>query len=174
MDGANSGESSAGVSNADATERLRAAGLRVTGPRVATLELLAERPHASAEELAVAARARRGAVSTQAIYDVLRVFTEAGLVRRIEPAGSSALYELRVADNHHHLICRVCRAVVDVDCAVGHAPCLDPLDAHGYAVDEAEVVYWGTCPRCAATPSTPSSPIPSPLTARPEPTPSKE
>lgn len=140
---------------------LRTAGLRVTGPRVVTLQCLIDLPHASAEELAVAARDRLGAVSTQAIYDVLRACTEAGIIRRIEPAGSSALYELRVADNHHHLICRVCRSVVDVDCAAGRTPCLAVTDDHGYLIDEAEVVYWGVCPQCAASTiaRTPSEPM---------------
>jgi Fur family transcriptional regulator, stress-responsive regulator len=148
--------------NFDPAAMLRAAGLRVTGPRVVTLQCLNERPHASVDDLEVAVRERIGAVSTQAIYDIVRACTDAGIVRRIEPAGSSALYELRVADNHHHLICRVCRSVVDVDCAAGRAPCLDVTNDHGYVIDEAEVVYWGICPACAAstTPGNQSEPLP--------------
>jgi Fe2+ or Zn2+ uptake regulation protein len=133
----------------DAVALLRGAGLRVTSPRVVTLQVLAERPHVASDELAVAVRDRLGAVSSQAIYDVLRACAAAGIVRRIEPAGSAALYELRVADNHHHLICRRCRAIEDVECGGERKPCLDPVDAHGYLIDEAEVVYWGLCPSCA-------------------------
>lgn len=123
--------------------------MRVTAPRVVTLRVLGERAHMTADELALVVRERLGAVSSQAIYDVLRACATAGIVRRIEPAGGAALYEVRVGDNHHHLICRQCRAVEDVDCAVGRKPCLDPLDDHGYVIDEAEVVYWGLCPSCA-------------------------
>jgi Fur family transcriptional regulator, stress-responsive regulator len=129
---------------------LAAAGLRVTAPRVAVLRVLERRPHATTEVVAAAVRAELGAVSTQAIYDVLNAFTEAGVVRRIQPAGSPARYELRTGDNHHHLVCRVCGRADDVDCAVGAVPCLEPSDALGYRVDEAEVVYWGTCPSCGA------------------------
>ncbi len=135
---------------------LRVAGLRVTAPRVATLVVLAERGHLSADDVAAAVRERVGSVSTQATYDVLRACTDAGIVRRIEPDGSPALYELRVGDNHHHLICRLCRAIEDVDCAAGSKPCLDPIDDHGYLINEAEVVYWGVCPACAKA-STPAS-----------------
>lgn len=127
---------------------LRAAGLRVTAPRVMVLRVLAMRPHVPADVVLDAVRSEYGAVSAQGVYDVLRICTEAGIVRRIEPAGASALYELRVGDNHHHLVCRACGAVADVDCAVGRRPCLEPKDALGFAVDEAEVVYWGTCPVC--------------------------
>ncbi|MEJ5946835.1 Fur family transcriptional regulator [Pseudokineococcus basanitobsidens] len=134
-----------------AAERLRAAGLRATAPRVAALGVLAEQPHADADDVARGVRARIGRVSTQAAYDVLHALVGAGLVRRIEPAGSPALFELRVGDNHHHLVCRSCGEVRDVDCAVGAAPCLVPAaDGTGFAVDEAEVIYWGTCARCAA------------------------
>jgi len=129
---------------------LRSAGLRVTAPRVATLRVLAERQHASADVVAAAVRTHLGTVSTQAVYDVLRALAAAGLVRRIEPAGSSALYETRTDDNHHHLVCRTCGAVADVDCAVGDVPCLTPSEAQGFLVDEAEVVFWGLCPACAA------------------------
>lgn len=128
---------------------LRDHGLRVTRPRVAVLTALADLPHSDADAVARAVRSELGAVSTQAVYDVLRALAEAGLVRRIEPAGSPARYELRVGDNHHHLVCRACGAIEDVDCAVGARPCLETdLDDHGFVIDEAEVTYWGTCPDC--------------------------
>lgn len=127
------------------------AGLRVTAPRVAVLETLAAAPHSTADQVASEVRARLGTVSTQAIYDALRAFEESGLVRRIEPAGSPARYETRAGDNHHHLVCRECGKVTDVDCAVGHAPCLEPAHAAGYILDEAEVVFWGLCPGCQQT-----------------------
>lgn len=133
----------------DARERLRAAGLRVTAPRVAVLDAVALAPHSDADRVAVRVREQLGSVSTQAVYDVLRACVGAGLLRRIEPAGSPALYEARTGDNHHHLVCRSCDTVVDVDCAVGAAPCLEPGAAHGFVVDEAEVVFWGLCPNCA-------------------------
>ncbi|GMU78103.1 MAG: transcriptional repressor [Acidimicrobiia bacterium] len=139
---------------ADATwpsEQLRRAGLRVTAPRVMVLRALARTPHASVDQVLDVVRRESGAVSAQGVADVLRACTEAGIVRRIEPARSPARYELRVADNHHHLICRRCGVVVDVDCAVGRAPCLDAADDHGFLVDEAEVVYWGRCPECRTT-----------------------
>jgi Fe2+ or Zn2+ uptake regulation protein len=134
--------------DADHTTRLREAGLRVTAPRLAVLGALAERPHADADALASVARSRLGSLSTQAVYDILRVLTEAKMVRRIVPAGHPARYETRVGDNHHHIVCRVCGKTEDVDCAVGDAPCLEPSDAHGFNVDEAEVVFWGLCPGC--------------------------
>ena len=128
---------------------LRDHGLRVTRPRVAVLTALADLPHSDADAVARAVRSELGTVSTQAVYDVLRALAEAGLVRRIEPAGSPARYELRVGDNHHHLVCRACGAIEDVDCAVGARPCLETdLDDHGFVIDEAEVTYWGTCPDC--------------------------
>jgi Fur family ferric uptake transcriptional regulator len=134
---------------------IRGAGLRVTRPRVAVLSALAERPHADADTVASAARAGLGSVSTQAVYDVLHAFTAAGLVRRIEPAGSPARFEVRVGDNHHHVVCRGCGAIEDVDCAVGARPCLDTEDTgHGFVIDEAEVTYWGTCPACRNRPTT--------------------
>jgi len=133
----------------DAAEALRAAGLRVTRPRLAVFDALERAPHADTDTVAEMARASLGAVSIQAIYDVLRALTDAGLVRRIEPAGSPARYELRVGDNHHHVVCRSCGAIADVDCAVGHRPCLTASDAHGFVVDEAEVTYWGLCPACS-------------------------
>lgn len=129
-------------------DRLRDAGLRVTAPRLAVLTELEHHPHADADTIAGAVRDGHGAVSTQAVYDVLRVLTERGLTRRVEPSGSPARYEVQAGDNHHHLVCRSCGAITDVDCVIGAAPCLEPNDAHGYAVDEAEVVFWGVCPSC--------------------------
>ena len=120
----------------------------MTAPRVAVLKALAVKPHSTADEVAILARDSLGSVSTQAVYDVLRACVSAGLVRRIEPAGSSARYETRIADNHHHLVCRVCGRVTDVDCVVGDAPCLRPTDAGGFEIDEAEIVFWGTCSEC--------------------------
>ena len=137
----------------DPVAQLRDAGLRVTRPRLAVIEALGRQPHADADSIAEAARAELGAVSTQAIYDVLKAFTTAGLVRRIEPAGSPARFELRVGDNHHHVVCRSCGAVADVDCAHGNAPCLTASNDHGFTIDEAEVTYWGICPECAAIPA---------------------
>lgn len=135
---------------ADPVAQLRSAGLRVTGPRVAVLNAVAARPHSDADDVAAVVRADVGSVSTQAIYDVLRACVNAGLLRRIEPANSAALYECRTGDNHHHLVCRRCQKVADVDCAIGAAPCLDPSDSQGFVVDEAEVVFWGLCAECAA------------------------
>jgi Fe2+ or Zn2+ uptake regulation protein len=134
----------------DPRERLVAAGLRVTAQRVAVLESIPSGAHADADQVAQAVRARIGSVSTQAVYDVLRALTAAGLIRRIQPAGKPALFEIRVADNHHHLVCRSCGAIVDVDCVTGQAPCLDASDLGGFAVDEAEVIFWGLCPACVA------------------------
>ncbi|RNL62952.1 transcriptional repressor [Nocardioides marmoriginsengisoli] len=133
---------------ADPVALLRGSGLRVTRPRVAVIHALEQHPHAEVDRLAEVARADLGAVSTQAVYDVLRALTEAGVVRRIEPAGSPARFELRVGDNHHHVVCRSCGAIADVDCAVGARPCLDASDTQGFVIDEAEVTYWGTCPDC--------------------------
>jgi Fe2+ or Zn2+ uptake regulation protein len=129
---------------------LRGAALRVTRPRVAVLTAVHEHPHADTDQILGVARADLGGLSHQAVYDVLRVLTATGLVRRIEPAGSVARYEARVGDNHHHVVCRSCGAIADVDCVVGVAPCLDDQGHHGYEIDEAEVVYWGECPDCAA------------------------
>lgn len=134
-------------------ERLRSAGLRVTAPRVAVLAAVASNPHADADRVAAVVRDELGSVSTQAVYDVLHACVGAGLLRRIEPAGSTARYETRTGDNHHHLVCRTCGTVVDVDCAVGSAPCLEPDATHGFVVDEAEVVYWGQCPSCRQSPA---------------------
>ena len=130
---------------------LRDAALRVTAPRKAVLSAVHDNPHADTETLLAATRARLDSVSHQAVYDVLRALTDAGLVRRIQPAGSVARYEARVGDNHHHVVCRSCGAVSDVDCAVGHRPCLDASDDHGFTIDEAEVTYWGICPDCSAS-----------------------
>ncbi|WP_078311639.1 MULTISPECIES: Fur family transcriptional regulator [unclassified Mycobacterium] len=127
---------------------LRRAGLRVTAPRVAVLNAIAAHPHSTADIIAMVVRAELGKVSTQAVYDVLKACVNAGLVRRIEPAGSAALFETRIGDNHHHLVCRRCGAVTDVDCTVGHAPCLEPARTAGFVVDEAEIVFWGLCPEC--------------------------
>jgi Fur family ferric uptake transcriptional regulator len=134
-------------------DRIRAAGLRVTAPRVAVLEALYAVPHADVDAVLSAVRARTE-VSTQAVYDVLRAFTRAGLVRHIEPAGSPARFETRVGDNHHHVVCRSCGFTADVDCAVGFAPCLDPSDDHGFLIDESEVTHWGICPDCQHTAGT--------------------
>ncbi|GAB3449526.1 Fur family transcriptional regulator [Phycicoccus ginsengisoli] len=137
-------------SRTDAERALREASLRVTRPRLAVLSAVHERPHAETDAIVGAVRAELGQVSTQAVYDVLRALTAAGLVRRIQPSGSVARYESRVGDNHHHVVCRSCGAVADVDCAVGHTPCLDASEDHGFTIDEAEVTYWGLCPGCAA------------------------
>jgi Fe2+ or Zn2+ uptake regulation protein len=139
------------ASGPDAT-RLRAAGLRVTRPRLTVLAALSEHPHADVDTIASAARGELGSLSTQAVYDILRAFTERGLARRIEPAGHPARFETRVGDNHHHVVCRDCGATADVDCATGYAPCLDPTSSHGFAIDEAEVVFWGRCPNCQSPP----------------------
>jgi Fur family ferric uptake transcriptional regulator len=133
---------------ADDVALLRDAGLRVTAPRLAVLSSVRELDHPDVDDIVRAARLRLGAVSTQAVYDVLRVFEEVGLVRRIEPAGSPTRYEDRVGDNHHHLVCRRCGAVADVDCVIGHAPCLEPASDAGFIVDEADVTFWGICPSC--------------------------
>jgi Fe2+ or Zn2+ uptake regulation protein len=128
---------------------LRGAALRVTRPRVAALAAVHGHPHADTNSIIGLVRADLGEVSQQAVYDVLRALTAAGLLRRIHPPGSVARYESRVGDNHHHLMCRSCGAIVDVECAVGTAPCLTAANDHGYAIDEAEVVYWGLCPGCS-------------------------
>jgi Fur family ferric uptake transcriptional regulator len=135
--------------------RLRAAGLRVTAPRLAVLEWLADHPHTTADQVATGVRGHIGSVSTQAVYDVLNACVRVDLVRRIEPAGSAARFETRTGDNHHHLVCRGCGRTEDVDCAIGPAPCLEPVDPRGFQVDEAEVVFWGRCPGCQAQDSQP-------------------
>lgn len=139
--------------NAEYERMLRGAALRVTRPRVAVLGAVHEHPHADTEELIGAVRRDLGAVSHQAIYDVLRALTTAGLVRRIRPSGSVSRYESRVGDNHHHVVCRSCGTIADVDCAVGDTPCLTASNDQGFVIDEAEVVYWGLCPSCARTQS---------------------
>ncbi|MFI7141377.1 Fur family transcriptional regulator [Streptomyces massasporeus] len=135
--------------NPTSAEELRGAGLRVTAARVALLEAVRDGDHLGAEAIASEVRGRVGHISVQAVYEGLHALTAAGLIRRLDPPGSPALYEGRVGDNHHHLVCRSCGAVADVDCAVGHAPCLTASDDRGFAVDEAEVIYWGLCPACS-------------------------
>ncbi|MCW2867906.1 MAG: transcriptional repressor [Marmoricola sp.] len=139
---------------------LRRAGVRVTRPRAAVLDAVRAHPHADTERVIAAVRDQLPTVSHQAVYDVLRALVAAGLVRRIQPHGSLARYEARVGDNHHHVVCRTCGTIADVDCAVGHAPCLDAgpdaQDDHGFVIDEAEVIFWGTCAAC--TPTTPATP----------------
>jgi len=131
-------------------ELLRRVGLRVTAQRLAVMRAVSDDPHASADAIAERVRGEIGAISGQAVYDALGALTEKGLLRRIQPAGSAARYESRVGDNHHHLICRSCDRVVDVDCAAGETPCLTAIDELGYEIDEAEVIYWGRCPDCVA------------------------
>ncbi len=128
---------------------LQKAGLRITAPRLAVLQAVqGEGQHRDAEAVARVARLRLGALSTQAVYDNLAVLEEAGLIRRIQPSGHPARYEARVGDNHHHIVCRNCGSMADVDCAVGMAPCLEPSASHNFIVQEAEVIYWGLCPQC--------------------------
>jgi Fur family ferric uptake transcriptional regulator len=134
----------------DSEALLRGHGVQVTAQRLAVLRAVSERPHTTAAEIAESVRSEIGAVSLQAVYDALATLTDKGIIRRIQPAGSSARYEDRVADNHHHLICRTCGRTVDVDCAVGETPCLTAAEDSGYEVDEAEVIYWGRCPECVA------------------------
>lgn len=137
---------------------LRGANLRVTRPRLAVLTAVQEHPHADTSSIVDAVREELGEVSLQAVYDVLQALTDAGLVRRIQPLGSVARYESRVGDNHHHIVCRSCGAIADVDCAVGTTPCLTASEDHGYAIDEAEVIYWGLCPDCSAAPDSRTHP----------------
>jgi Fe2+ or Zn2+ uptake regulation protein len=137
------------TATADHERLLRDASLRVTRPRLAVLRALRDTPHADTDSIIGAVRADLGVVSHQAVYDVLRALTTAGLVRRIQPTGSVARYEARVGDNHHHVVCRSCGSVADVDCAVGDVPCLTASDSQGFTIDEAEVVYWGICPDCS-------------------------
>ncbi len=133
----------------DPATLLRDRGLRVTAQRLAVLRAVTAAPHVTADTVAESVRAEVGAISLQAVYDALGALVEAGLLRKIQPAGSPARYETRVRDNHHHVICRSCGRMADVDCATGVAPCLTPADAMGFQIDEAEVVYWGRCPACA-------------------------
>ena len=135
------------------SDALRGAGLRVTAPRLAVLTLvMGEGRHRDAEAIADAARKRLGTLSTQAVYDNLHILEQAGLLRRIQPAGHPARYEARVGDNHHHIVCRGCGLTADVDCVVGAAPCLEPSATHGFHVQEAEVIFWGLCPQCQSLP----------------------
>lgn len=135
---------------ADHVELLRSNGIPVTAQRLAVLGAVSTNPHTTAEIIAENVRSNIGAISRQAVYDALGMLADKGLIRRIQPAGSAALYEDRVDDNHHHLICRTCGKTVDVDCAVGAQPCLNAADDAGYKIDEAEVIFWGTCPTCLA------------------------
>lgn len=142
----------------DYAEQLRMADLRVTRPRVAVLDAVYAHPHADTETIFEAVRTGLPEVSRQTVYDVLHALTAVGLVRRIQPSGSVARYESRIGDNHHHVVCRSCGTIADVDCAVGAAPCLTASDHNGFVLDEAEVIYWGVCPDCST-----------PKTARPQP-----
>jgi Fur family transcriptional regulator, stress-responsive regulator len=134
----------------DAESLLRDHGVQVTAQRLAVLAAVSGRPHVTADDVALIVRTEIGVISRQAVYDALGLLVEKGLIRRIQPAGSPARYENRVGDNHHHLICRTCGRMVDVDCAVGAAPCLTPMDDQGFEIEEAEVTYWGRCPDCRA------------------------
>lgn len=135
-------------------ELLREKGLQVTAQRLAVLQAVSQQPHCSADQITERVRSDIGTISRQAVYDALATLFEKGIIRRIQPSGSAALYEDRVGDNHHHLICRVCGSAVDVDCAVGRKPCLTAADDMGYEIDEAEVIYWGVCPVCREGEST--------------------
>jgi Fur family transcriptional regulator, stress-responsive regulator len=146
------------TSTPDYAEQLRAADLRVTRPRVAVLEAVHAHPHADTETIFGAVRSSLPDVSRQAVYDVLNALTAVGMVRRIQPSGSVARYESRVGDNHHHVVCRSCGVIADVDCAVGDAPCLTASDDNGFVLDEAEVIYWGLCPDCSALQASRSHP----------------
>jgi Fur family transcriptional regulator, stress-responsive regulator len=137
----------------DSDALLRRHGLQVTAQRLAVLRAVSDGPHSTADDIYTVVRAEIGAISRQAVYDALVALTDKGLVRRIQPAGSPARYESRVGDNHHHLICRTCSRMVDVNCAVGYTPCLTAADDSGYEIDEAEVIYWGRCPECVAAAS---------------------
>ncbi len=137
------------MSAPDFQHQLRTAALRVTRPRLAVLEAVHTHPHADTESLIAAVRRALPDVSHQAVYDSLHALTDARLVRSINPAGSLARYETRTDDNHHHVVCRSCGQIEDVDCAVGHVPCLTASDSHGFVIDEAEVIYWGICPDCS-------------------------
>jgi len=133
----------------DHRELLRRSGMPVTSERLAVLRAVSQHPHRTADEIGTFVRAEIGSISRQAVYDVLAALTDRGLLRRIQPAGSPARYENRVGDNHHHLICRSCGRVVDVECAVGEVPCLTAADDAGFEIDEAEIIYWGRCPECS-------------------------
>jgi Fur family transcriptional regulator, stress-responsive regulator len=139
----------ASEASGDDDELLRRHGLQVTAQRLAVLRAVSDGPHSTADDIYTDVRAEIGAISRQAVYDALAALTDKGLLRRIQPARSPARFENRVGDNHHHLICRTCNRMVDVDCAVGDTPCLTAADDAGYEIDEAEVIYWGQCPECA-------------------------
>ena len=139
------------LSSSDFEQMLRGADLRVTAPRIAVLSSVHHHPHSDTDTIIGRVRDTIGTVSHQAVYDVLKALTDAGLLRRIQPSGSVARYETRVGDNHHHLVCRQCGAIADVDCSTGVAPCLDASENHGFEIDEAEVIYWGRCPACVST-----------------------
>src|SRR5919198_85771 len=147
------GQTAAVPTTTEFERMLREAALRVTRPRIAVLSAVHDHPHADTDSIIGVVRDDLGEVSHQAVYDVLRALHGAGLVRRIQPLGSVARYEARIGDNHHHVVCRSCGAIADVDCAVGTAPCLTASDDHGFLIDEAEVIYWGRCPECAAAPT---------------------
>jgi Fur family transcriptional regulator, stress-responsive regulator len=149
------GQASGVPTSSNFESMLRDAALRVTRPRMAVLAAVHGHPHADTDSVIEIVRRDSGEVSHQAVYDVLRTLTGAGLLRRFQPEGSVARYEARVGDNHHHLVCRSCGAIVDVDCAVGEAPCLTASDDAGYTIEEAEVIYWGRCQTCASRPSVP-------------------
>jgi Fur family transcriptional regulator, stress-responsive regulator len=142
----------------DYADQLRMADLRVTRPRVAVLEAVQANPHADTETIFGVVRTGLPDVSRQTVYDVLHALTDVGLVRRIQPSGSAARYESRVGDNHHHIVCRSCGVIADVDCAVGEAPCLTASDHNGFLLDEAEVIYWGLCPDCSSSDTSRSHP----------------
>ena len=144
--------------SAESTALLRRHGVQVTAQRLAVLRAASSGPHSTADDIYKVVQAEIGAISRQAVYDALATLTDKGLLRRIQPAGSPTRYEDRVGDNHHHLICRTCNRMVDVDCAVGDTPCLTAADDSGYDIDEAEVIYWGRCPECAAAISGTSHP----------------
>jgi Fur family ferric uptake transcriptional regulator len=133
---------------------LRRSGLQVTAQRLAVFRAVSDSPHVTADAVTEAVRGELGTISRQSVYDALGVLVDKGIIRRIQPAGSAARYETRVGDNHHHLICRSCERLVDIDCAVGEMPCLIPDDDHGFTLDEAEVIYWGVCPNCTSQPVT--------------------
>lgn len=137
----------------DPVQTLRDHGLQVTAQRLAVLRSVVEHPHATANDVAEGVRGEIGTISRQSVHDTLTLLTDRHIIQRVQPAGSAARYEQRVGDNHHHLVCRVCDRLVDVDCAVGEVPCLIPVDSGDFAVDEAEVIYWGTCPDCRSAPS---------------------
>jgi len=142
----------------DIDQLLRRHGLHVTAQRIAVLRAVSDHPHATADDVLASVRASIGSISRQAVYDTLATLSDKALLRRIEPAGSPARYEDRTGDNHHHLICRECRALFDVDCAVAYTPCLTASDDHGFEIDEAEVVYWGRCPDCRSTDAAATAP----------------